>query len=84
MILIYSIEYLLTGLRINRGVSKKQISKKWGDKYLNYLKSHSQKFLDQGLMIESESTLKLSDKGKLLADGIIADLFVVSPNLRMI
>lgn len=72
-------EYLLTGLRTNRGVSKKQISKKWGDKYLNYLKSHSQKFLDQGLMIESEATLELSDKGKLLADGIIADLFVVSP-----
>ena len=72
-------EYLLTGLRTNRGVSKKQISKKWGDKYLNYLKSNSQKFLDQGLMIESESTIELSDKGKLLADGIIADLFVLSP-----
>lgn len=75
-------EYLLTGFRTNVGVSKKLILKKWGYKYLNHLESHSQKFLYQRLMLESESTIKLSNKGKLLADGIIADLFVLLPEFK--
>ncbi|MCY4562635.1 MAG: radical SAM family heme chaperone HemW [Flavobacteriaceae bacterium] len=68
-------EYLLTRLRTIGGVSKREIKQKWGMEYSKYLEKQSQKFISQGLIIETESKMKLSIEGKILADGIISDLF---------
>jgi oxygen-independent coproporphyrinogen III oxidase len=80
-------EYVMTGLRTIYGVSFSKIIGSFGEHYITHLKSESQKFIDQGLlMIVSEfnsdsqcniSTLYTTQKGKFLCDGIASDLFVV-------
>lgn len=66
-------EYLMTGLRTNRGIS------------LNKLKSYEvtnadrdlkiKKYLEQELLLKDGDILYLSDEGKLYADAIASELF---------
>ena len=61
-------EYIMTSLRTTEGLNLKIT----GDREL---KARSQKYIDTGKMIEENNFLKLTDEGKLFADGIASDLF---------
>jgi oxygen-independent coproporphyrinogen-3 oxidase len=64
-------EYIMTSLRTMEGLNLTVV--KETDRYR--LKDASKKYLISGKMIEENNFLKLTKDGKLLADGIAADLF---------
>jgi len=70
-------EYIMTSLRTIEGLYLDQISVALRDQ----VKLASRKFLDLGLMIENQNHLKLTARGKLLADGIAADLFLTDDSV---
>ena len=71
-------EYIMTGLRTIWGVSLDRIQKEFGGKYEEYLLLQSEKFRDQGLLNLDGDILTTTQKGKFLADGIAADLFMIN------
>lgn len=75
-------EYIMTRLRTIWGVSFNEVQNKFGIKYQTHLNKSVQKYLQQGLLIIEEKApnkyLKITEKGKFLADGIAADLFQIS------
>jgi oxygen-independent coproporphyrinogen-3 oxidase len=64
-------EYIMTSLRTMDGLNLKQVKDVIGHK----LRIGSRKFIERGLMVEEGDHLKLTRAGKLLADGIAAELF---------
>jgi len=64
-------EYIMTSLRTMDGLNLKQVKDVIGHK----LRIGSRKFIERGLMVEEGDRLKLTRAGKLLADGIAAELF---------
>lgn len=71
-------EYVMTGLRTIWGVSLERIASEFGKNYLDYLNKQSQKFLDDGLLVNEDNILKTTLKGKFLTDGIASDLFFLN------
>ncbi len=71
-------EYVMTGLRTIWGVSLIRIEQEFGEKYLDYLKKQSQKFIADGLLSITDNILKPKLKGKFLTDGIASDLFYLN------
>lgn len=66
-------EYIMTSLRTSEGLNLDKVEKMEGDKLVAKVK----KYLDHGLMRCEKNFLILTKEGKLLADGIAADLFVI-------
>ena len=66
-------EYLMTGLRTIWGVSLNKID----EDFRNQLVTSSKNFINQGLLIIENDTLKTTAKGKFLADGLASELFIV-------
>ncbi len=64
-------EYIMTSLRTTEGLKLERLDKITCDKLI----AASQKFIDSGLMKSESNALILTKEGKLLADGIAADLF---------
>jgi oxygen-independent coproporphyrinogen-3 oxidase len=64
-------EYIMTSLRTMEGLDLNQVENALGRK----LRTGSRKFIERGLMAEEKGHLKLTKEGKLLADGIAAELF---------
>lgn len=78
-------EYVMTGLRTIWGVSLDKVEREFGETYRAYLFTQAEKYLAEKLLelINGDETgpvLTCTKKGKFLADGIAADLFLV--NLR--
>jgi oxygen-independent coproporphyrinogen-3 oxidase len=71
-------EYVMTGLRTIWGVSIEKISSDFGDNYVAYLKSESEKYIQQKLLYFNGGILKTTKKGKFLVDGIASDLFMLN------
>ena len=71
-------EYIMTGLRTIWGVSLVKIEKDFGEKYYNYLKSESKKYVQQNLLYIENQALKTTSKGKFLADGLASELFILN------
>ena len=67
-------EYIMTSLRTIEGINLKVINCEPQDTS-NVLLNKSKKFIDTGLMKFEKKSLTLTKEGKLLADGIAADLF---------
>jgi oxygen-independent coproporphyrinogen-3 oxidase len=67
-------EYIMTSLRTMEGMSEKRIQSKW----LDNIRQRINKYIDHGMMIRENDNYVLTSEGKLLADGIAADLFVDS------
>ena len=67
-------EYIMTSLRTIEGINLKVINCEPQDTS-NVLLNKSKKFIDTGLMKFEKKSLTLTKEGKLLADGITADLF---------
>jgi len=73
-------EYIMTSLRTNEGLDLKHTN----EEAVGFeLRASSQKFIEKGLMIEEQDHLKLTREGKLLADGIAADLFLFDQDKMM-
>lgn len=68
-------EYIMTSLRTMEGISLDYVLKNWDNKAVNKMKEVCKKFFEHGLVSEKNNSLILTDKGKLFADGIAADLF---------
>lgn len=71
-------EYVMTGLRTIWGVSLEKVREEFGQKYLEYLESQAEKYLEEHLLYYDGDRLLTTKKGRFLADGIAADLFLVN------
>ena len=64
-------EYIMTSLRTMEGLDLNKVDRSTSDK----LQAASKKYIDSGLMKLTDEHLRLTNEGKLLADGIAAALF---------
>ncbi len=70
-------EYIMTSLRTMEGISLEKVKQSFGeDKYETIIKTALSYVKYNHLLIENDY-LKTTSEGKLLADGIAADLFVL-------
>ena len=67
-------EFIMISLRTMEGISFEVLSSKFGVLQAAFL-NKSKKFIENGLIELKNDSLILTKKGKLLADGIAADLF---------
>jgi len=70
-------EYVMTGLRTIWGVSLEKIQVDFGADYHSYLLKQAERFIAEELLNIKDEVLLTTKKGKFLADGIAADLFMV-------
>ena len=68
-------EYIMTALRTSEGVDLHFLANKFGKNPARELKQNAARFQDNGWLIVSDDVIRLKKEGKLLADGIAADLF---------
>jgi oxygen-independent coproporphyrinogen-3 oxidase len=71
-------EYILTTLRTQWGTDLKKIKQDFGYDLLNENTDYLSKVYENGLAILEADVLRLTRKGKLLADKISSDLFVMN------
>ena len=72
-------EYVMTSLRTKWGVDYEYLKTNFDSDYLSYLKKEVQDYLQQEMLqIKEERYLVLTPSGKLIADQIASDLFIVS------
>lgn len=71
-------EYIMTGLRTIWGVSLQKVETDFGGNYHKYLLQQAAPYLNEGLLIVEDDTLKATRKGKFLTDGIASDLFFIN------
>jgi len=71
-------EYVMTGLRTIWGISLDRIEREFGKSYLDYIRKHALKFINDDLLFIENEILKPTPKGKFLCDGIASDLFLVN------
>jgi len=71
-------EYIMTSLRTSEGLNLDLVSTQFGSDAMNQLQENSFRHEKNGSIIHEENMIKLTRKGRLLADGIAADLFFES------
>jgi oxygen-independent coproporphyrinogen-3 oxidase len=75
-------EYVMTGLRTIWGVSLEKITNDFGTDFTKKLLKNAQKFINTNLLeiisVENSKVLVTTKKGKFLADGIAASLFIIN------
>ncbi|MFS4493251.1 radical SAM family heme chaperone HemW [Maribacter sp. 2308TA10-17] len=71
-------EYLMTGLRTIWGVSLIKVKEEFGKQYHKYLLQQADKYVDEQLLFIYGDKLIATKKGRFLADGIAADLFMIN------
>ena len=69
-------EYIMTSLRTIEGLDISFVSKQFGEPAGTKLQHTSRKYLDSGKLFLTDNHIRLTNEGKLFADGIAADLFV--------
>lgn len=67
-------EYIMISLRTKEGIGLATVDLRFGAEAAEALRRRAQRFIQNGLVLQTE-TLMLTKEGKLLADGIAADLF---------
>ena len=71
-------ETVMTGLRTQWGIDRRQVEKEFGLIYAEYLEQQAQSHLiDENLFWDGDNLL-VTDKAKFLTDGIAADLFLIA------
>jgi len=70
-------EFVLMGLRTNRGVSVTAVGDLFGPEKSGYFQKILRKYENKNLLTVNGDNYQLSDEGKLFADRIISDFFVV-------
>ena len=71
-------ESVMTGLRTIWGVSLEKIKTDFGPKYVTYIQTESEKYIQQKLLYVEANTLKTTKEGAFLVDGIAAHLFLLN------
>ena len=70
-------EYIFTALRTIWGVELGYINNQFGQEALNYFKKQVINWENKGKIKQEKNTYTLTKKGKLYADAIASDLFIV-------
>ncbi len=70
-------EYIMTRLRTEWGADLEEVALLFGKEKKNYLKERVVQFLNSRDMQIQGNKLYLTNKGKLISDGIIRELFIV-------
>ncbi|WP_373017557.1 radical SAM family heme chaperone HemW [Muriicola sp.] len=70
-------EYVMTGLRTMWGVSLQRIEKEFGGHFRDYLLEQAERHIADRYLYLDGDTLRVSQKGKFLSDGLAADLFML-------
>lgn len=70
-------EFVMTRLRTHWGISKLQIQEFFNDGHATHLSKEAQRYILTEDLVESSNSIKLTEKGKLIADKIASDLFIV-------
>lgn len=70
-------EFVMTRLRTHWGISKLQIQEFFNDGHATHLSKEAQRYILTEDLVESSDSIKLTEKGKLIADKIASDLFIV-------
>lgn len=68
-------EYLMISLRTSKGIKLENIESNFGADFRMDVIRQAAKHLENGTLLYENNSLLLTDKGKLFADGIAADLF---------
>lgn len=71
-------EYIMTSLRTIEGIDLQWIRSKWNEDYATQIWHGAKKYINLGNLMESGNNLILTKQGKLFADGIAADLFLLT------
>jgi len=71
-------EYIMTSLRTIWGTDLEIVKNKFSKNYLSHFLKDIEKLLAQKLLKQEGEKIFLTDKGKLFADKIASDLFIVS------
>ncbi len=69
-------EYILTSFRTMWGVEKKYLQKKFAN-FLPAFTKQKEKYLTEKYLTENQTRIVLTEKGKLFADQIASDFFIV-------
>ena len=70
-------EYIMTSLRTIEGISLQEVKQNFGEDKCQYLIETAQPHLNHHHLTVEKDYLKTTTEGKLLADGIAADLFLI-------
>jgi oxygen-independent coproporphyrinogen-3 oxidase len=71
-------EYVMTGLRTVWGISLGQLRDDFGSSYQRYLLQQSEEYINDQLLELEGDILRITSKGKFLADGIASHLFMLN------
>ncbi len=70
-------EFVMTGLRTLWGCNTNEIKLNYGTQYAGYFTDNISKWLKNGCIEKTATVYTLTPKGKLQADGIASDLFII-------
>lgn len=73
-------EYVMTTLRTIWGLDLEYLEHNFGKDYLEYCLKEVEQYIKSENVLAEENKLYLSDKGKLIADKIASDLFILKDN----
>lgn len=74
-------EYIMTSLRTIWGVNIKYLKERFGDLAVDHINNASREFIEKGhLEITSDNSIRLTAEGKLIADMLASELFLLNPN----
>jgi oxygen-independent coproporphyrinogen-3 oxidase len=68
-------EYIMTSLRTMEGLSLQHVQMRWGNTAHTAILQEAHPHLHNNYMVQNDHYLRLTNVGRLLADGIAADLF---------
>lgn len=69
-------EYVMTSLRTMWGLDLEKIERDFGRNYADQTQKLIKTFISNEQLLKESNVIKLTDKGKLFADGIAAELFM--------
>lgn len=70
-------EYIMTSLRTSAGCNLEWVSEKFGTDHTIHLLAHSEPYIRMGRIEKVGETLRLTKAGRLFADGIAGELFIL-------
>ncbi len=70
-------EYLMISLRTSKGISFEYFENEFGSQYFTELKNNFKSFLNNNLLEIENNYCKTTKSGKLMADKIASDLFIL-------
>ena len=71
-------EYILTHLRTKKGIQILYIKENFGEGFLQYFMTESQKLVEEGLLFQEFDSIKLTSKGIVIADRVSSELMYVN------